>query len=300
MRFTASEWRRIGVLAAISLLVVAVLVVRGGGGDEQPAVQRSTPTPSGVDEPSAREQVAQATASNPTDADLADTDADSVDGEDDAADVATVVQRGEGTFTGALTGPVQFGSADPDNEVTFSVAVEDGIGVDATELAALVDSILGDDRSWAASPDHSLVRLPQGGHFQLVVTSPDTTDDLCAPVQTVGQLSCAIDGVVAINLVRWTSGSRGWTGTLDDYRVWVINHEVGHQLGMSHQPCPGEGVDAPVMQQQSIDLDGCLPNPWPFPDGVDEPDTPVDPDANLDDSPDATTNGGESQEGQGP
>ncbi len=261
MKLTSSEWRRIGVLTAISLLVVAIVVFRGGGGSNE-AVAPEAVASTEPEGPSAADQVSQAQAAGAAAVDGADAEAAAASVE------SSIPQSGDKSFTGALTGPVVYGVPSPENEVQFSVAVEDGIGVDATELAGIVDQVLSDPRSWAASGDYGLVRVPTGGLFQLVVTSPETTDEVCAPLQTIGQLSCAIDGVVAINLERWLTGSRGWTSTLEDYRAWVINHEIGHQLGEVHRRCPGVGEVAPVMQQQSIDLDGCVANPWPYPEGA--------------------------------
>jgi hypothetical protein len=282
VRLTSSEWRRIGVLAAISLLVVAIVVFRGGGGSDNAAAPDAE-APTAAAGPSAADQVTEAQAAG----------AAAVDGVDVSPTNAesAIPNSGDKTFTGALTGPVVYGTPSPENEVQFSVAVEDGIGVDATELASIVDQVLSDPRSWAASSEYGLVRVPTGGLFQLVVTSPETTDEVCAPLQTIGQLSCAIDGVVAINLERWLTGSRGWTETLDDYRAWVINHEIGHQLGEAHRRCPGEGELAPVMQQQSIDLDGCMANPWPYPDGP--PPAPAGPVEPTGDGADDSTDSGE-------
>jgi hypothetical protein len=71
---------------------------------------------------------------------------------------------------------------------------------------------------------------------------------------------------VVINNDRWLYASTAWNnqgGSLEEYRSMVINHETGHWLGFNHSYCPGTGQPAPVMQQQSIDLQGCVFNPWP-------------------------------------
>jgi hypothetical protein len=78
--------------------------------------------------------------------------------------------------------------------------------------------------------------------------------------------SCRVGPNVVINFNRWQNASEAWNargGSLEDYRHMVINHETGHWLGFGHSHCPGPGQPAPVMQQQSIDLQGCSFNPWP-------------------------------------
>lgn len=265
MRLTRADRNRVLVLATISLLVVLFVVFRSIGSNDDAAAPApaATTAPDVTSGPSAADQVADSAATTSGEVDPTPTP-----GLGDRP-VDELPASGPGTFTGALTGPVQFGPVEgAEVELQFSVAVEDDVGVDATELAAFVDQTLADPRSWGSDGRFSMTRVPSGGDFQLVVASPATTDQLCAPLQTIGQLSCAHDGVVAVNLIRWESGSLGWPTDLETYRAWVVNHEVGHVLlGPTHQPCPGDGLVAPVMQQQSIDLDGCEPNPWPFPDG---------------------------------
>lgn len=80
--------------------------------------------------------------------------------------------------------------------------------------------------------------------------------------------SCRVGRNVVINFDRWRLGSNAWNqsgGGLDDYRSMVINHETGHWLGFGHLHCGGAGQLAPVMQQQSINLEGCKFNAWPLP-----------------------------------
>lgn len=78
--------------------------------------------------------------------------------------------------------------------------------------------------------------------------------------------SCRVGANVVINYDRWQNASPAWNkmgGTLDEYRDMVINHETGHWIGFGHASCPGTGRPAPVMQQQSINLQGCVFSPWP-------------------------------------
>ena len=68
-----------------------------------------------------------------------------------------------------------------------------------------------------------------------------------------------------INLARWATAVPDYQGDVATYRQYVVNHEVGHALGQGHEPCPGAGQPAPVMQQQTLGLEGCTKNAWPYP-----------------------------------
>ncbi|MBT1161592.1 DUF3152 domain-containing protein [Bifidobacterium sp. SO1] len=83
------------------------------------------------------------------------------------------------------------------------------------------------------------------------------------------EYSCRVDQQVIVNLDRWNGSVDSWLdagGTLARYREMVVNHEVGHRLGHidNETTCAGTGQRAPLMQEQSMHLDGCVPNEWPL------------------------------------
>ncbi len=148
---------------------------------------------------------------------------------------------------------------------TYTVEVETATGVDPTEFATFVDATLGDQRSWIGDGSVALQRVDAGGSARIVLATPGTTDALCAPLRTNGTYSCGQGNTAVINLDRWNAAIDVWTGPLEEYRHYVVNHEFGHVLGHGHDVCAGGGQLAPVMQQQTKGLDGCLPNGWPYP-----------------------------------
>lgn len=175
---------------------------------------------------------------------------------------------GPGTYTATSLPGMTYG-VNP--RLTFTVATEDGSGVNPDDVAALVDDVLSDPRSWIGDGVTGLQRVApdESPDFTLVVATPATVDQLCAPLQTNGRYSCGRNGWIALNLLRWETGAEEWPSTLEIYRQYLINHEIGHYLwGPDHDNvCPEPGGLAPIMMQQSISLNGCEPNGWVFPDG---------------------------------
>ena len=82
--------------------------------------------------------------------------------------------------------------------------------------------------------------------------------------------SCRYGRHVMINQRRWRHAVSFWPPApgLRGYRRMVINHETGHWLGQQHRYCPRSGAYAPVMQQQSISLQGCRAHAWPLPNEI--------------------------------
>jgi hypothetical protein len=182
--------------------------------------------------------------------------------------VIVVPARGTGRFQYSATGGKRVGTAG--HLVHYVVAAEEGSGVDAEQFAAAVQETLGDPRSWIAGGRWSFQRVPAGTASELTVhlATPSTTDSMCARrgVRTRGEVSCRGGRDVIVNLKRWLLGV-AWYPQVDDYRDMVVNHEVGHFLGNGHVLCPRKGAPAPVMARQSFGLEGCVINPWPYPDG---------------------------------
>jgi hypothetical protein len=180
----------------------------------------------------------------------------------------TVVQRGAGTFQVAPGTGDRVGSPGATQLLRFRVEVENGIGQSAASFAAAAEATLADKRSWISTGRVAFQRVSGDQYdFRLVMASPDTVDQLCFPLKTLGQVSCRQLDRVVINVARWVLGVPQFGGDIATYRQYVVNHEVGHKLGNNHVRCASPGTLAPVMQQQTYDLRSCRPNGWPYPDG---------------------------------
>lgn len=148
--------------------------------------------------------------------------------------------------------------------VRVRVEVEEGLPVDGLLFAETVMAILNDERGWGAEGTLTFARVDGDADLRVVLASPTKVDDMCAPLHTEGETSCARNGHAAVNYTRWVEATEEFTSRTQ-YRQYVINHEVGHLLGKQHVSCPGAGELAPVMQQQTIRVAPCEPNGWPYP-----------------------------------
>ena len=179
-----------------------------------------------------------------------------------AADPGRAGLVGDGVFT---TVPVAFPATAKGRIVPYAVQIEQGIPIDARDFAVQVHTTLIDPRGWQGVDHVAFMEVASAAAAAIIVTlaTPRTTDQLCAPLDTGGWLDCFSRGRAVINSDRWFLGSASYGSDIANYRHEVVNHEVGHGLGHDHLYCPGPGQLAPVMQQQTISLQGCRPNPWP-------------------------------------
>lgn len=157
-------------------------------------------------------------------------------------------------------------AADPEQPiepvVRYRVMVERGLEGEAASFTQTVDRVLQDPEGWSRA-GRRFIRVEEGPAITVLLATPNTVDELCAPLDTGGQLSCGRKRRATLNLVRWRQGVVHWGDDLKGYRAYMINHEVGHLLGIPHRPCGGDGEAAPVMLQQTKKLDGCVPENRP-------------------------------------
>ncbi|MES2876357.1 MAG: DUF3152 domain-containing protein [Patescibacteria group bacterium] len=147
--------------------------------------------------------------------------------------------------------------------VTYDVSTRGVVSASVSEFKLQANQTLNDSRGWVRM-NVRFVEVASGGQFNLILA---TADEVGAVPGCGAEYSCRSGRSVLINQDRWMGATPSWNnagGSLRDYRHMVVNHEVGHWLGHGHSSCGGAGQPAPVMQQQSIDLQGCGFNPWPL------------------------------------
>lgn len=148
--------------------------------------------------------------------------------------------------------------------VTYSISTKGATSANLDEFAAQVSQTLNHARGWARL-GVGFQQVASGGNFSLVLSEASQVPSFSSGCSA--EWSCRVGTAVIVNDSRWTGATDAWNGaggSLRDYRHMVVNHEVGHWLGHGHLNCTGAGQLAPVMQQQSIDLQGCAFNPWPL------------------------------------
>ncbi|MGP9844690.1 DUF3152 domain-containing protein, partial [Brachybacterium sp. 107] len=257
-------------LSALVLIVIVLLLVAVAAGIRALAADAART------DSAAESLVAEQTRAVDEGADDGNEDKDKDDDGNQDEDDQEIVRTdtvGTGTWTFSLpdldTDDVDADSDDPEDPTThtYAVRVEGGIDLDADEVAQEIASVLDDARGWRSVDEVAFAQVedPATAEFTISIASPPTVDELCLPAHTNGRWSCRVGQDVVLNSDRWLHRTPTFSDTAE-YRAYMINHEVGHFLGHDHETCGGEGLTAPVMLQQSIDLGGCRPNAWPSTD----------------------------------
>jgi hypothetical protein len=241
-------WARRALVVGVATVVGVAVVVIVNGTNSGSAAQSSFPaSASSVGSPTASTEPARLPA------------------ERRAKDISQVEVPGSGPGTYQTAKKSVRSTSSYGALIRYDVRVEDGLSIDPDKAAVLIQRVLDDPRSWRRTHRWRFDLTPVGQRATLhaYLVTPRTTDRLCAPYLTRGEVSCQNGNRVVLNAKRWLLGADSYGSDLTNYRRYLVNHEFGHALGKHHLKCPGPGKLAPVMMQQTKGLGACRKNPWP-------------------------------------
>jgi hypothetical protein len=126
------------------------------------------------------------------------------------------------------------------------------------QIEFYVVTYLNDPDGWSKK-GHFFEPVSYNQDVTIHLSSQATIDKNCG---LGGKLSCAELGgkTMWLNADRWYHGSSKSKLKLDDYRQYMVSHEIGHILGFDHEQCPCPGCRAPIMMQQTLGIGKCSPN----------------------------------------
>ena len=234
--------------ARAALMVALALVATAcGGNDPAPQATDTAASSSGLAPPSSSptSTAAPATTATPT------TTTTTVATTTVATTTATVIATTT-TTTEPPAIPIR---------VRFERRVNDA---ETETFAEIARGALVDPRGWEQAGFEFL--FADDAEYTVILAEGPEVDALCNPYTTRGRFSCQIGPVVALNADRWRGAVESWPGSLLEYQIMLVNHEVGHLLGQHHPAafCAKDGEPAAVMAQQSSGVGTCLANSWPL------------------------------------
>ena len=93
--------------------------------------------------------------------------------------------------------------------IRFDVQVEKNLAIDSDDAARLIERVLNDRRSWRGTGRwrFQLVSSASEATLHAYIVTPGTTDRLCVPLLTRGEVSCQNGNKVVLNAKRWMLGA---------------------------------------------------------------------------------------------
>lgn len=139
----------------------------------------------------------------------------------------------------------------------YKVSIESDIKRNLNNFKRDVHNILSNKKSWKIN----FIQVDSKFDFQIILASANNVKKYCH----FEGLSCAdvINNKVYINNYRWKKGAKPSQLSLKNYRIYLINHEVGHILGLEHAT-PVKNRRVPVMNQHTLGIGSGKPYMWPL------------------------------------
>lgn len=148
-------------------------------------------------------------------------------------------------------------------KLTYTVKFHKNLQINKESCIQKIISVLNDPRGWKNKGFYF--------NYKLSIDNPDfiiffTSSKWIANFCNLPGLSCTDlrYNEIYINVDNWRNGSIHSQLNLNNYKTYLINHEVGHILGKKHIKCPSPNSKVPVMTQQTLGIGECIPNPWPL------------------------------------
>jgi hypothetical protein len=129
--------------------------------------------------------------------------------------------------------------------------------VNPSQIEFYVMTYLNDPDGWIKK-GYFFEPVSQNEDVLIRLSSDSTIQSMCG----MSNLSCAELGGrrMWLNAERWFHGAAKSKLPLDEYRQYMVSHEMGHIIGFDHQKCPCKGCPAPIMMQQTLGIGKCKPN----------------------------------------
>jgi hypothetical protein len=142
----------------------------------------------------------------------------------------------------------------------FKTIVDDDVKrkYNSDQFELYVTIYLNDPDGWI-SKGYTFESVTANEDVLIRLSSPNTIKNLCG---LPSNLSCAELGgkKMFLNADNWIHGASKSKLPLDEYRQYMVSHEIGHILGFEHEKCPCAGCKAPIMMQQTLGIGKCIPN----------------------------------------
>lgn len=163
--------------------------------------------------------------------------------------------------------------------INYCIVIDPILKLKHNLIIKKINTTLADKRGWRKlGYSFNLIELAEinkARHDIIITISPnETVKKICK----FDGLSCADYGtyIAHLNMEKWQKGCAGSKLSLQDYRTYMILHEVGHLLDKGHTTikehrehravCKSNMaiMKAPIMMPQTLGIGDYKPNCWPL------------------------------------